>query len=650
MTADVEASSVPPELLHGRRGARMGIAWQEWVSTRHLGLLGLALVCTVASWVPVNLSPIAGLDASWRAGLAMAFEHHLAWGPSIDFTYGPLGFLTVQSLYYGSTAALSLVCIFALHLMMFALLIFWCCKSFNTPLAVLLSYVVGATVVTLMGTTDLIVVPVLLLAMMIMRYPPDRRTPAYVALLAVLAAVGLLLKFSDGIVAMALIVVIVVVQPRQRRLLTGAISVSCYVVTLLGAWLATGNSLADLPSFVGNSLGIAKGYSSAMQIEVARPDEWWYALIALVVLATVAVVSLRRAAFRQRVGGVAILVVVTWWALKEGFVRHDSGHDVLFFSVILAVVSCLPVAAARLRPNYTVSILVLVVLAWIAGGGVPQDLVAVVNDTNSLRTEATTIVDSHQRASTIEDARAALRSTYKFDPAQVAALEGHTVAIEPWESTVAWAYPTIHWDPEPVFQAYSAYTGPLDQLNSHFLSSPRAPSRIVEAPPLAVDGRDPYFESPTAWVSTVCHYVELDATVYWQVLARVRDRCGLPRLVEHVHATFGTVVRVPKAKVGEALVATFTSLPLAFGYKVSALVLKPPLDYLVTPTGKYRFVDGTASDMHILETPSSLGYSTQYTPAPITSFEIEGAGVSSGSGTFTIDFYSIRVRRSNMDR
>ena len=94
---------------------------------------------------------------------------------------------------------------------------------------------------------------------------------------------------------------------------------------------------------------------------------------------------------------------------------------------------------------------------------------------------------------------------YALPPNMVADLAHRTVAIEPYENSVAFAYPSIHWDPEPVLQTYAAYASNLDTLDSTFITSAKAPSRILEETPLVTeDGRDPYFESPTTYVTTVC--------------------------------------------------------------------------------------------------------------------------------------------------
>ena len=75
-------------------------------------------------------------------------------------------------------------------------------------------------------------------------------------------------------------------------------------------------------------------------------------------------------------------------------------------------------------------------------------------------------------------AGAARRST-RSTPAQLAALRGHSVAVEPWEVAAAWAY-GLDWLPLPVFQNYTAYTARLDRLNSEAIEDPaRGPERIL---------------------------------------------------------------------------------------------------------------------------------------------------------------------------
>jgi hypothetical protein len=228
----------------------------------------------------------------------------------------------------------------------------------------------------------------------------------------------------------------------------------------------------------------------------------------------------------------------------------------------------------------------------------------------------------------------------------ISELENQTVAIEPAENSVAWAFPLIRWDPEPVLQSYSAYSSSLDALDTRFIQSSAAPSRILQQLPAAIDGRDPFFEPPATSVSVVCHYAQLDASSTWQVLRRVPNRCGSARLITRLTATFGESIQVPPASPGAMVVARIQSLPLSVSYELSALVLKPPNMFMTTPRTTYRFLAETAGDLHLLRPTSSIGYSSQFTPTSIRSFDLNGAGVRNGTGHYVASFYSIHVAAS----
>ena len=48
-------------------------------------------------------------------------------------------------------------------------------------------------------------------------------------------------------------------------------------------------------------------------------------------------------------------------------------------------------------------------------------------------------------------------------PTVLSMLSGHSVAMEPTQASLAFAYPRLDWDPEPVLQGYTAYTSYLDR-------------------------------------------------------------------------------------------------------------------------------------------------------------------------------------------
>src|SRR5947199_4760950 len=81
------------------------IARRGGIATAIWAVPSLAIV--VLAWHALPLSPGPGLDESWRAGLHMAAHYGLPFGNQLVFTYGPLGFLDVNELWYGSTGGLA---------------------------------------------------------------------------------------------------------------------------------------------------------------------------------------------------------------------------------------------------------------------------------------------------------------------------------------------------------------------------------------------------------------------------------------------------------------------------------------------------------------------------------------------------------------
>jgi hypothetical protein len=637
------ADGIPQRRPWPRRpgqGARSSLT-PLW-SNPNVRAVGFGLVCTVVSWPVISLAPTIGLDPSWRFALAASAVHHIAWGPRLDFTYGPLGFLTVRALYFGSTAALAFAYQFVVELALFSLLFRFTRKTLPIPLAALVTYAIGATAVALVDSSDLLMAPTLLLGILAVRQNQQWHRRVLIAVISTVSAVGFFIKFTDGLVALGIVVVVAAVGQGSKRVMDGALAMTTFVVVLVASWLATGNALGDLFSYFRYSIAVAGGYSSAMQIETGRTDEWWYAGIVLVLVAALAGFRVRSADRREQVGTALILIGYAWWAMKEGFVRHD-GHDLIFFGLMFVTLVVFDTPLPRLRPFYIATVTFVGVITWSAAGSVPANLVTFASDTHSFGQQVHILVSGRLRNATINTAREQMQQNYDLGPDMLSALNGRSVAIEPWENSVAWAYPSLRWDPEPVVQAYSAYTPSLDALDSRFLESSAAPSRILQQPLEAIDGRDPFFEPPTTYVTTVCRYRQLDASSTWQVLMRVPDRCGPARFISRVTATFGVSVEVPVGPPDEMVVARIRSLPLTIGYKISSLILKPPIVLLNSAGITYRFVTATAGDLHLLRPASSIGYTAPFMPSTVASFTLTGAGMAPGTGHYSVSFFGIRV-------
>lgn len=614
-------------------------------ANRIMSAAGVGAVFTVAAWPVLSLSPSTGLDQSWGFGLASAAVRHIAWGPNLDFTYGPLGFLTVRTLYFGSTAALAFVYQLVVVWALFTLLFRFGRASLPLIPAAVVSYGIGATAISLVDPGDLLMAPTVLLGILALRQQQTWVRRVLITILVTVSALGFFIKFADGLVPLGIVVVIVALGRARVRALEAAGSVVVFAFVLIVTWLATGNGIGSLPAYFRYGAAVAGGYSSAMQLEMGRTDEWFYAVAVLVVVATLTFFRVRSTSRREQLGTALILVGYAWWALKEGFVRHDA-HDLIFFGLMFVTLAVFDFSLPRPRVFYVTAVAVVGVIAWSAAGAVPPNVLALSADAHGFGHQLNTIAKRQLRNATVNGAREQMRRAYGLSSAMVNELDGHSVAIEPWENSVAWAYPLIHWDPEPVLQSYSAYTTSLDSLDSDFVESSQAPSRILQQSPEAIDGRDPAFEPPTTTVTSVCRYVQIDASAAWQVLSRVPDRCGDPQLIARETATVGRPVRVPTGAPGTMVVARFESLPLPISYELAAIVLKPPIMFITASGQRYRFIVGTAGDLHLMHPASSTGYTAPFVPTAISAFELSGAGMAQGTSHYVVSFYSIRVATS----
>ena len=603
---------------------------------------GIGVVFTIAAWPVLSLSPSTGLDPSWGFGLASAAVRHIAWGPNLDFTYGPLGFLTVRTLYFGSTATLAFIYQFVVAWALFTLLFHLSRASLPLIPAALVSYGIGATAISLVDPGDLLMAPTVLLGILALRQQQPWVRRVLIAILVTVSALGFFIKFADGLVPVGIVVVIVALGRAGARALEAVGSAALFAFVLIVTWLVTGNGLGSLPSYFRYSAAIAGGYSSAMQLEMGRTDEWFYAVVVVVVVATLAFFRVRSTSRREQVGTAFILVGYAWWALKEGFVRHDA-HDLIFFGLMFVTLTVFDFSLPRSRVFYMTAVAVVGVITWSAAGAVPPNVLALAADAHGFGHQLNTLAKRQLRSAAVNGARDQMRSAYGLSPAMVNELVGHSVAIEPWENSVAWAYPLIHWDPEPVLQSYSAYTTNLDSLDSEFIDSSQAPLRILQQSPEAIDGRYPAFEPPTTTVTSVCRYVQIDASPAWQVLSRVRDRCGAPTLMARKTAMVGRPVRVPTGSPGTMVVARFESLPLPLSYELAAIALKPPIMFMTASGQRYRFIVGTAGDLHLMRPASSTRYTAPFEPMAISTFALSGAGMAPGTSHYEVSFYSIRV-------
>ena len=214
----------------------------------------------------------------------------------------------------------------------------------------------------------------------------------------------------------------------------------------------------------------------------------------------------------------------------------------------------------------------------------------------------------------VASARRAQRDEYALDPATLAALQGKTVHVDPWETSVMWAYPELRWQPLPAFQSTVASTSALDRENADVLAGPAAPERILREVPGGRDGRNPDFESPAATMAMLCNYRELATSDRWQVLGRAQPRCGAAAPAGSARVKPGAWVDVPASGAGAELVfARVRGVDASLLAPVVALLYKAPETFMETDDGsRFRLVPETADGPLLMAASAELGLNPSF--------------------------------------
>jgi hypothetical protein len=607
------------------------------------------LIVALLGWSVAFQTPAPGLDPSWNAGLAMAAHRGLHFGTEIVYSYGPLGFLTSRLVFFGGLGALSFVYGAALHVLFCVGLVWALSRTLPLLAAALVAFLAVAAL-----PMPLLEVGLLTAVFACFWLLGDERTPRelnyFVAVAAIFAAPAALGKLSTGPLV-ALVLLLALIGARAGRWRIGAY-VLLFLVATAVLWFATGQNFDDVPAFLSHTVQVTSGYSTAMlrSTEVAA-----WKVIAAVVAGIVSGLALVAATWfgggRDRLArwaGVTIVALVSFAIYKEGVVRVDAGHLTVLFAN--AAVVWVAVGGRYRRWMLPAAAIVFVASLPVRPAGIETRFDPVANVRLAVD-GARTLFSPARRAAITADGRAAMQATYTLAPEALAALAGHSVAVEPWEVGAAWAY-ELDWHPLPVFQNYSAYTSALDRLNAREAENSAGPERILrentavvlpEFPGPDLDRRFPGWDPPEQARAVLCNFAPVYTDERWQVLGRVPDRCGPERSLGTVEAAAGQSVPVPTPKAGTVVFARIDGAGVAGVERLQSFLLHARSRHaVVNGETRYRLVPETAGDGLLMRAAPGVVEAGPFDPVP----EARTIAIEGGSDHLTYSFYSVRVRAS----
>jgi hypothetical protein len=613
-------------------------------------LISAAIVAL--SW-PYSLAAPIGIDESWRAALHIIGPSGLHFGEDIAFTYGPLGSLSVPSPFFGMSSVLAIVATGAVYLAAAATLLVLAGRLLPIWAAAAVVLVTARAVFPSLPPFEML--QALIFVWCVEALLADRlrvRPDTLIVGAALVAAIALMGKTNVGLFASAMLLVtsITLSRPWWRGALIFA---AAAIVAALAIWIVAGQPLGALPAFITGSIEIARGYSEAMVVDTHVSLRWVYVayIIAIAILGWIGWQVTRDRPRAARIALLALGAILAFAEWKTAFTRNYT-----FYAMATAIVALFPLASRlgtlpTCREIAALAFAPLFVALLATASIEPVDLV---NVRASLRGSALTAaaVLPWRQAEAVERTRAQLREELAIPDDLLAQLRGQSVHIDPWQTIVAFAYPEIRWSPLPVFQAYTAYTTELDELNADRLRSDQAPAVIlrervdgVDGEPLAVDHRFVWFESPAATLETSCRYVAVAASDRWEVLDRTQFTCGDPEPLGTVIAKAGEVVAVPKeTRPDRFVIVRISGFPDGIVDKLRAAVFRADEWYIdVGDRGHFRLVPGTANDGLLLAVPVDTAAGPRFAfGAPISSLEVSAGRSGEGSdSTLTFEFFSV---------
>jgi len=640
--------------------SRIRTAWQV-ISPATLVVL-VAGELAILAWPIPNTTALATLDGSWQIALHMAEALHLRYGVEILFTYGPLGFLGFPHPYVGLTSGFALVVAIAIYVGLVATMLVEAKRIL--PLW-------AAAVVTLFVARIFVALPPFeaseaLLFLWCVETLADRMpwSPTTLAMMGgALAGAALLGKINIGIVSVAVgaVTIAFVGRPWWRPLV---VYLAAAVASASAFWLATGQHFGDLGAYMSGAYQIIAGYNDSMGGDVQAKRMWVFpALAGVVVLLAWAAWRTSAEWPRRRRLGLAVLGLVVGFAMwKLAVVRE---HTIYVFATSLVLLFAL---APRVQARaWLASVLAVGIIFGASSATQPSTYFDIRGSIESIVHEVKDVVVPGQAA---QRTQSQLRASLRLEPAALAVLGTSTVHIDPDLTDVALAYPQIHWQPLPIFQAFSAYTSDLDRRNADLLRSPNRPERILRSVTVVrpndllqlwmgrparpgelllftVDGRFRWFEAPETTLETFCRYSQTVASDRWQVLTETGGSCGPAEPLAMVTARSGEAVQVPfERRPARFVIVRIGGLqPSLFG-RIGAALGKPPDWYVKVDETRYRLMPDTAGDGLLLAVPPSADGTGPFAfgPAIVSLTITKGLDGRDTTVPLTFEFMSVPLR------
>lgn len=465
------------------------------------------------------------LDGSWKIGLNWATINGLKFGRDIIFTYGPLYFLSDNSLlniskpifFVANTLSiiLWLLTLFLLFRIILEKLDFKDLKNkIFSHIVILLILYAFLNVYIELPEILLLLAFLLLFDVLEKERVKHKEEVLWIILIGFILSVLSLIKFYYFVASVILIVLSFVIILIRRKWSILIALIGSFIIFLLSLWFILEKSIPVLFLYIKNGLIITFGYSENVQLYY----EWWqgkswlegrfillYAIsifIFWIGLFIFGIVKKEKHIIFYFLLSFPIILLI----YKQGFTRMDHFHTQEYFRFLIFLLIFTFLLFGKRLWKIMPIFLILILLA------LPFKTT---NDTFSLRSKisynlneiskAVTVISSNRYIENQNAEKEQVKDSFNsYKDAVKLINKSDTVDVFPWEIVVPYVF-DLKWSPRPVFQSYTVYNEQLNIINAEHFKGKKAPSKIIYRLD-SIDGRYPIFDEPLVFQELLKNY------------------------------------------------------------------------------------------------------------------------------------------------
>jgi len=363
------------------------------------------------------------------------------------------------------------------------------------------------------------------------------------------------------------------------------------IVSMFFFWIASGQAITILPSYVINMAPIASGYTEAMANDGNNREIILYLFSSVFLL--LAISFQKQISNASKIFLYSIYIAFLFVSFKAGFVRHDAHALAASISILIAALFLLFIFNNRII--FSVIVFALISCFYINSHYIKTSTESVANNFKSTYLTAWYGIKNRieidnwlklQFDTTVSNLR---------DQASFPVSQG-TTDIYSYNQSYLIASGNS-WSPRPVFQSYSVYTPALAEINRKHLLGSQAPDNIIfKVEP--IDGRFPSIEDGASWPLLMANYEPIQLINDFLFLRKKVDNTNMAaplKLVTEKHA-FGESVNLPYSN--QPIFAQILIRPTLLGrvanilYKPSQLTISLEMNNGIKK--EYRIISGMA--------------------------------------------------------